>query len=155
VPRCSALKDRTLTRTEILAAIAGIPPADPLAGAFIRIARELGEPADAHRLFEHWTARSAGSPRSEMRYRWELSHRHGVPLPRFAPDVAHWTAWHSAEEPQLRRDPYAFEERLLLPIAISENCELLARSADAGDELANALLRETLPIARRDFAGFV
>jgi len=74
-------------------------------------------------------------------------------MPAFAPRDA-WTAWRPAERPLLDKDAFELEERLSLPIALSENVELLARHGP-DDELAQSLLDEALPVCRRDFAGFV
>jgi len=129
--------------------------ADPFAAAHERVAAERGEPSRARALFQHWNTRAAGSPRGDMRYRWELTHRRGVPLPRFSASAKGWTAWRPAEQALLERDPFELEERLSLPIALAENTDLLARESFSGDELAAELLREALPVIRRDYAGFV
>jgi GGDEF domain-containing protein len=85
-----------------------------------------------------------------MRYRWEICHRRGVRLPDFSPPAEQWRAWRTAEQPLLDKDPYAFEQRLALPIALTANCELLAAARDLPQ--AAELLAETGPTIRRDFA---
>lgn len=102
--------------------------------------------------------RTLGSAISESRYRWELSNRKGVAMPRYAPSKKLWTAWRQGEAASLARDPFQVESRLLLPIILSESLEaLLEASARAGPETAEAarLLDETAPIVRRDFARYV
>lgn len=135
-----------------------IAAVEPLAGCFVRIRAALGRETDPSPLFEWWRSRSRGNPRSEMRYRWELTHRRGVPMPPYAADERQWHAWRAEEEPLLHRDPFDFESRLLVPIIITENAELLSEAADAGGALADnalELLDEAAPVLRRDFAGFV
>jgi GGDEF domain-containing protein len=127
---------------------------DPFAGALLRARVALGHQPDAQELFAYWRSRAPGNPRSEMRYRWELTHRRGVPMPTFAPSDERWTAWRPAEEPMVRRDPFEFEERLGTPIIVTDNGELLAEAARRGSSAAE-LLDEALPVMRRDFAAFV
>jgi hypothetical protein len=129
--------------------------ADPLAGALVLSREELGLPSDPASLLAYWSSRCAGSPGSEMRYRWELSHRRGAPLPPYAGSPAYWSAWRPREQSLLDRDPFAFEEQFLLPILLADNLELLTREADRGDPTAAALLAEAAPTLRRDFAQFI
>ncbi len=84
-----------------------------------------------------------------MRYRWELSHRRGTPMPAWAPDIKSWKAWRPAEQPLVDKDPFGFEERLSLPISIAENSELLLEADET------ELFQEAAPLLRRDLAGFV
>ena len=142
-------------RESVLRAIGRIDFTQPLAGAFVGIQLELAGKSEQAELFAHWQSRSRGNPRGTMRYRWELSHRQGVMMPSYAEDESHWIAWRSAEEFRLREDPFKFEERLMIPVILSENLELLAKCSQQGDELAAQLLREAAPVLRRDFAGFV
>jgi GGDEF domain-containing protein len=91
-----------------------------------------------------------------MRYRWELSHQHSVPIPPYA--AAEWRPWRPGEQGLLDRDRFAFESRLLLPIVLTENAELLLETAARDDEpgrAARALIDETAPVLRLDFASFV
>lgn len=142
-------------REALCSALAELSRSDPFAGAAIRMRRELGLAADADELFRYWESRAAGNPRGEMRYRWELTHRRGVPMPAFAPDAKGWGPWRAAEQPLFESDPFAFEERLTTPIVLTENAELLADASAAGDALAERLLAEAAPVLRRDFAAFV
>lgn len=129
--------------------------ADPFAGAHVGIASAGGRPDRGPELFAYWKSRAAGNPRGEMRYRWELSHRHGAPPPSFSPEAEEWVAWRAGEQAFLAKDAYAFEQRLALPIVLSENGELLLKAAAEGQALASELAAEALPSFRRDFAAFV
>jgi GGDEF domain-containing protein len=137
----------------LLAAAREVVAPDPFAGAAARAVAEFGAEggADFESLLGSWASRAPGNPTSEMRYRWETSHRRGVRVPSFSPVVARWRAWRSPEQPSLEKDPFAFEERLSLPVAICNNVELLAGQA-ARSPLARQLLAEVMPIARRDLA---
>jgi GGDEF domain-containing protein len=106
-------------------------------------------------LVRHWMSRSAGNPRSEMRYRWELSHRRGTPPPAWAPVASAWTAWRPTEQPIVDKDPFAFEDRLTLPIVIAENSELLLELAEGGHAEADVLFNEAAPILRQDLAVLI
>lgn len=143
----------TETAATLAAAARGIGAPDPFSGVATRALVAL-EPTEAPRrvaLLEAWTRRSPGNPNSEMRYRWEINHRRGVPLPPFSPPTTAWRAWRTAEQSVLERDPFAFEERLAVPVAICHNIELLAELADS-EPAAAELLAEVTPIARRDLA---
>lgn len=129
--------------------------ADPLAGAVLLARQDLGDACDPGPLLSFWEKRSAGSPGTEMRYRWELSHRRGAPLPAFAGSPSSWKAPRPREQQQLERDPFAYEGHFLLPILLVDNLELLTRQAAAGDAVASSLLAEVAPIIRRDFAQFI
>lgn len=145
-------------RGALLEQSSAAPLTEPLAAALHRTASELGRAASAAELLQHWSSRSPGHPRSETRYRWELCHRRGTPLPPYAPDPAEWTAWRPSEQARLERAPFDFETQLLAPMILTENGELLCeQSKDAGAEgdLARILLDEALPIFRRDFARHV
>src|SRR5262245_36141758 len=80
---------------------ASIPPVEPLAGALLRARRALGHAVEPAGLFEWWRSRAPGNPRSEMRYRWELTHRRGVPMPEYAANLQDWKAWRPEEEAAL------------------------------------------------------
>ncbi len=136
-------------------ALPKLVPADPFAGACTRFLIRRGDAVEPAPLFDYWRSRAPGNPRGDMRYRWELTHRRGVPMPEHAPDSARWTAWRAAEKPLIEQDPFAFEERLSTPIVLTENAELLAECAADGDARAAKLLQEAAPVLRRDFAGYV
>ncbi|HMR07869.1 MAG TPA: diguanylate cyclase [Polyangiaceae bacterium] len=142
-------------------ALSGMEYSEPFAGAHARILRALSAHSEASAaqelgaLFDYWASRSPGNPRGDMRYRWELSHRRGVRMPDYAPDETAWRPWRAAEAPVLAKDPFEFEQRLATPIILTENAELLAEAAEAGDEVAQELLDEVSPVLRRDFAFFV
>jgi GGDEF domain-containing protein len=140
-------------RAALVAAARELLPADPFSGAAARALAEFGSEGDkdVESLLAHWAARAPGNPTSEKRYRWEVSHRRGVGVPPFCPTPAGWRAWRSAEQPSLEKDPFAFEERLCIPVSICNNLELLATRATASP-LAAQLLAEVVPIARRDLA---
>ncbi len=129
--------------------------ADPLAGSLLVVGGDLGLDLDARPLLQHWRTRSVGSPSSEMRYRWELSHRRGAPLPPYAGVPDSWNAWRPREQALIERDPFTFEEQFLLPLLLVDNLELLSREAARGDEDARLLLAEVSPTLRRDFAQFI
>jgi GGDEF domain-containing protein len=129
-------------------------PKDPYAGAGLRSCNDLGAGVDPASLVAYWMTRSVGSPGGEMRYRWELSHRHVSGLAAYAGEPSRWRAWREAEQPLLDRDPFAFETRLSAPILLTEHTELLAVRA-GHDPDAAALLEEAAPSVRRDFAQHV
>ena len=126
-------------------------PKDPYAGAGLRACNDLGAGVDPASLIGYWMTRSVGSPGSEMRYRWELSHRHVPGLASYAGDPAQWGAWREAEQPLLERDPFAFETRFATPVLLTEYTELLTVQADRDSDAA-VLLEEAAPTLRRDFA---
>ena len=132
-----------------------VPLADPFAGVALRVRRALGDTCAYDELVRYWAARDPGSPRGEMRYRWDLSHRHGGPRPDHLDPPEHWRAFRTLEQPVLERDPFAFEERLCTPILLAENVALLAEAQAQGMPLAAELLAEAIPAVRRDFACHV
>lgn len=125
------------------------PSVEPLKAALVRSAK-----LDASELLAFWKSRTPGTLRSDARYRWELSHRIGVPAPAYAGPEAHWRAWRPGDQPRLERDPFEFEKGLLLPIVLGETAELLLELAPV-DATAKELLDEAAPILRRDFARYV
>ncbi len=127
--------------------------AEPFKGALLRACAAIGTPRDPSSLLAFWSSREPGSPRSEARYRWEISHRVGVAMPPWAPDKHAWHAWRAGEEARARNDIFEFESRLVVPMIATENVELLASLRD--DPRAAALLGETAAILRRDFARHV
>ena len=139
----------------ITGAIDSVDEADPFAGAHWRIRRDMGSQTQPSALLKYWASRSPGNPRGDMRYRWELSHRRGVRMPAYCTGEEQFAAWRPAEQELLEADPFAFEQRLVTPIVLTENVELLADAAQAGDPLAENLLAEAAPVVRRDFAGYV
>ncbi len=142
----------------VLAASEGAPQVEPLAGALGRARIALGAVFDPLRLLEWWRSRAPGNARSEMRYRWELTHRRGVPMPSYAASEQSYRAWRAEDAPLLERDRFEFEARFMVPVVLTENCELLAEvkaSSGAGAPLAAELLDEAAPVLRRDFAGFI
>ncbi len=136
----------------ILKAVARQDLADPFAGAHARIQLSLGRALNLDELFAYWASRSAGNPRGDMRYRWELCHRRGVRMPSYADDEKNWIAWRKAEQPSVEREPFEFELRLNTPIVLTENAELLAEAKGRGHVVAAQLLEEALTVMRRDFA---
>jgi GGDEF domain-containing protein len=142
----------------VLRASEALGPVEPLAGTLGRARIALGEAWDPLPLLEWWRSRAPGNPRSEMRYRWELTHRRGVPMPEYAPSEQSFRAWRAEDAQLLEKDPFEFEARLLTPVILTENAELLAEVAERSGHaagLATALLEEAAPVLRRDFAGFV
>jgi len=133
-------------------------PAEPMRCAVERIVGGLEGARPVGALFEFLESRVAGSPRSESRYRWELTHRVGVALPAYAAPVQGWTAWRAGEAEGLARAPFDVEARLLVPIVLTENLELLLEAASAGGTdaaRATALFDEAAPIARREIARYI
>jgi GGDEF domain-containing protein len=135
-----------------------IDPAEPLRLAIHRISQALGAAPPLVPLLDFLETRAPGSPRGDARYRWELSHRVGVKHPRYAPSEHTWTAWRHGQDGPLLRDPFGAEVRLLLPIILTENLEVLLEAA-AGEEpaasRARALLDEAAPVVRRDVARYI
>jgi GGDEF domain-containing protein len=142
----------------LLLAAAAMPDSEPMKGAMIRALPSLGAAAKPGDLLRYWASRTPGTLRSDARYRWELSHRIGVPMPPYAGGADAWRAWRTGDRERLERDPFLFEMTLVLPVVISENAELLLELSTSGDEsapLARTLLQEAAPILRWDFARFV
>jgi GGDEF domain-containing protein len=135
-----------------------LDPAEPLRLAIHRASHGLGASPPVAPLLDFLENRAPGSPRGDSRYRWELSHRIGVKHPSYAPSRRTWTAWRHGEESSLDRDPFSVEARLLLPVILSENLEVLLEAA-AGDEpsasRARALVDEAAPVVRRDIARYI
>jgi diguanylate cyclase (GGDEF)-like protein len=135
-----------------------IDPAEPLRFAIRRAASRIDPSRSTITgLLDFLGNRMPGSARSETRYRWELSHRIGVKMPRYAASERAWTAWRQGAAGPLNRDPFELEARLLLPIVLSENLESLLEASAGGREAAQAamLLDEASPLARRDLAGYL
>ncbi|HEU4410725.1 MAG TPA: GGDEF domain-containing protein [Polyangiaceae bacterium] len=147
-----------LAADAVARAAAAAPDVEPLKGALVRAAAALGRPADPRALLRHWQSRTPGTAQSDARYRWELSHRIGAPVPAYAGPPPSWRAWRPGDQARLERDPFDFELSLLLPVVLSENAELLIELAAPGGEgapVAHELLGEAAPILRRDFARYV
>jgi GGDEF domain-containing protein len=125
------------------------PPVEPLKAALVRIAKL--DPSD---VLAFWQSRTPGTLRSDARYRWELSHRIGVPAPAYAGPETTWRAWRAGDQVRLDRDPFEFEKGLLLPVVLGETAELLIELAST-NPVARELLDESAPIFRRDFARYV
>lgn len=136
----------------MLAAAGSIAHVEPLAAFFVRARRRWGEPFEPDALLAHWASRSVGTLVGTDRYRWELTHRRGTGIPPYAGVPATWQAWRASEGALVQRDVFTFEENLLGPIVSFESVELLTESrATPG---ASALLQETEPVLRRDFAQY-
>lgn len=125
------------------------PSVEPLKSALVRMAK-----LDPSELIAFWKSRTPGTLRSDARYRWELSHRIGVPAPAYAGAETTWRAWRPGDQVRLERDPFEFENGLMLPIVLGETAELLLELATANAS-ARELLDEAAPILRRDFARYV
>lgn len=125
------------------------PPVEPLKAALVRIAK-----LDPSELLAFWRSRTPGTLRSDARYRWELSHRIGVPAPAYAGAETSWRAWRPGDQVRLERDPFEFEKGLMLPVVLGETAELLLELAPT-NATAKELLDESAPIFRRDFARYV
>lgn len=131
-------------------------PDEPFAGVGLRVLRALGVDCDPGPLLRFWASRDPGSARGEMRYRWDLSHRHVGTRPAYLDPPDSWRAFRPLEQQALERDVFAFEERLCTPILLAENAALLAEITDpAVAPLAASLLQEALPAIRHDFARHV
>lgn len=143
----------TRAKAAILTLSQEFDPKDPFASSLLRALADFGHEVGERRLIEHWKTRSVGHPAGDMRYRWELSHKHAPAMPSYAP-LESWRAWRSTEGPVLERDPFEFEERLALPIVLTDTVELLSKRS-AYDEDAAQLLAEAGPALRRDFASYV
>src|SRR5688572_30279627 len=65
----------------VVRAAAEAPDVEPLKGALVRAEAALGRAADPRALLRHWQSRTPGTAQSNARYRWELSHRIGAPVP--------------------------------------------------------------------------
>jgi GGDEF domain-containing protein len=125
------------------------PPVEPLKAALVRIAKQ-----DPSELLAFYQSRTPGTLRSDARYRWELSHRIGVPPPAYAGSETSWRAWRAGDQGRLEHDPFEFEKGLLLPVYLGETAELLLELAET-TPTAKELLAEAAPILRRDFARYV
>lgn len=135
-----------------------LDPAEPLRFELFRLLGALDAPAQLAPVFDFLEKRVPGNPRSESRYRWELTHRVGVKHPVYAPSERTWTAWREGDAQQLERDPFELEAKLLVPIVVSANLEVLliaSSSSDAVARRARTLLAEAAPIARRDLARYI
>ncbi len=147
---------RGRARRALLGLVDSVSLSEPFASSIALFADEQRESL-ASRLLEHWGTRSPGSPVGPDRYRWELTHARATGIPEYAGDPATWTAWKPAEQTFLTQDPFAFEERLSVPIVSTETAELLALLADS-ERLAGPaaeMLHEAAPVLRRDFASYI
>jgi GGDEF domain-containing protein len=132
-----------------------IDPAEPLRFVIHRIVSALDGARPVEPLIAFLDSRVTGSPRGESRYRWELTHRLGVKLPRYAPSERMWTVWRAGYAASRALDLFEIEADLLAPIVVTENLEILLEAAageGASVARARALLDEAVPIARRDIA---
>lgn len=119
---------------------------------------EGADPARIAEALEFLEKRVAGGPRGESRYRWELTHRVGVKHPPYAPSEKTWTVWREGDQRMFERDPFDLELRLMLPIVIAANLEVLLAAAASDHAVApraQALLAEAAPTARRDLAKYI
>lgn len=136
-------------RAALADALAGTTDAEPLRAAMVRSGRGAADAGEAaHRLVAWWRTRTPGSIKSDARYRWELTHRIGVPMPAYAGAPSTWRGWHRREQPRVESDPFEVELRLLLPVVLAENLELLLELGEDAEDL----LAEAAPLLRRDFA---
>lgn len=117
------------------------------------------DPVAERRLIGLWRSRSrSGSPESPTRYPWALRSRSIGALPPWVPPREDWRPWRPAEAPEYGHDPHTFEARLLVPIVLVEATDWLASVADGGvpeRDDAIALLAESMPALRRDYAFYV
>jgi GGDEF domain-containing protein len=142
----------------LIALEGAVDPAEPLRFVLHRVVSALDGPRPVEPLLAFLESRVAGSPRGESRYRWELTHRIGVKLPRYAPSERTWTAWRAGYAERLERDPFEVETHLLVPIIVTENVELLLDAAAGGGPSApraRARLDEVMPVVRRDIARYI
>ena len=149
---------------EALAVIA-VRADEPMRIANVVAQRSLGLKPDVGRLLEHLNQREPGVINSSIRYRWELSHRRVDP-PDYAGPVSDWRVWRPLEQEVFERDPWAFEERLTVPILIAEASHLLEElsgdqapeglvRAESTPQMARRMLHEAEPIMRRDLAVYL
>ncbi len=141
------MNDPVLRARQALASLR-VDPVSPLGPALARARRWAGAPVAFDELLDGWWMRQPGGFTSATRYRWDTSHTHG-PVPPWAGAVETWRAWHPLEQPDLERDPVAFEERLTVPIIIAEATELLL---ELDHPRARAIFEQSEPALRRDLA---
>lgn len=103
-------------------------------------------PDRADAVIAHVARREPGHVRTESRYRFELGHRVGAPMPAYAP-LDQWKPWHPSDAPTFERDPFEHERVLVMPAAIVGHVQLFAQCN------ADALFEEALRVLRRDLAG--
>ncbi len=139
-------------RGALLAAAPAVPLVEPMAATLLRAQRDFGLPIAAGPLIQHWCSRALGNAASRDRYPWELVHAKGTGVPDYAGPAHSWRAWRASEQPLVERDVFGFEERLMMPIVISECAELLAEAARE-EASAGQLLDEVEPVLRRDFSS--
>jgi GGDEF domain-containing protein len=128
-----------------------------MAGPLLRLAQRGGAAPDTDRFILYWGSRSPGTIGSDSRYRWELLAERTKGQP-WCPPRGQWRAWRPRDQQLLEREPDVVEKRVVVPIAIAEQCALLDALAEGDDpaaEEARRLLDESEPIFRTDLASYV
>lgn len=127
-----------------------IDPRSPFVGTLLldRHAREAMAPASETLAF--WRSRTAGSAFSDDRYRWEVAPAR-LPNAPWHRSPREWATWRPKDGQLLEREGQAFASRLVLPVAIADNLQLLC---SLGED-ARDVREETENVARTDYAQFV
>ena len=128
--------------------------------AMLRGQSLVGRRLDPDELVRDWsrlTPRETGS----VRYPWALNPRFSGPRPDWVGPEKTWIPWQSREAEAIVTQPDRggrLVDRLLTPIILSDSLELLAASSERDDgvgAMARSMLRQSMPKARRDAAGWV
>ena len=134
------------------------PLVDPLfPAAILRGAARVGVPLSCDPVLRAWLA-TRGRLQGPGRYAWGIDPIYAGPLPAWVPPRASWQPWRSRDREALAADPglrKPFSERLLTPIIVADNVELLHVAArDEPEGPAQQLLDDAMPTLRRDAAGW-
>jgi hypothetical protein len=142
----------------ILGAADALPYDHPTLATALRSAAIHGQPRLMAPLLGAWKMRTSGGPDHVRRFPWSLGHD-ATPAAAVEARDGHGALWRPRERDWLDREPTAFGHRLVGPIAIAENLELLAELVeDANPEIARTageILRDVQPLVEGEVADFI
>lgn len=128
-------------------AVDALDARNPMTATLLLAAERLAHPADRAGALDVWRARAPGNRLSDARYRWELRHDRAPGPWCDEPDT--WVPWRPRDAEVMARKRDAFEQRLVLPIALADGLSLLSSESDAAD-----LRAEAEPVMRTDLASY-
>jgi GGDEF domain-containing protein len=155
------IHDSVWRATAAFAATAGADLVDPLfQPALDRARRHAGLPVDPDAIVLTW-ARGGTRETGAIRYRWPIDPKFALVLPPLLGDRTTWVPWRPRDVAAAADRPEMLDrlvERLLTPLIIADSLEFLSEMAERQDDigdLARAFIKEAMPKARRDAAGWV
>lgn len=133
--------------------------ADPMKPSVLMFAEVERQPMYHGELLAAWQSRASANPDRARRFPW-LGTRDSLPTSPVteAPD-GRGALWRPRERDWLDRDPTAFGQRLMGPIAIAQNLQFLSGLTGRSDSLiaetAAEILRDIQPLAEGEVADAI